>query len=178
MPVLVQDFLDGFEERARATIHAGNPVSGMIHLLDSAGVAYGTRIDDVPAWNPRSNARGSELAARQAVMREKVRAQKLDIIGAVAVGEVWRTPSLADDQSSGGHAESPLSSPARSEGLLLAVVTPTFGQYGIADIRRDGSIVGVGRGTVDPFVWSPLGPCPLLDTLLATTFPLPWGAKG
>lgn len=58
------------------------------------------------------------------------------------------------------------------------------GRLAFAGIHRAEGMVGEGGGTVDPLVWSALGPCPLLDTLLATTDRLPrhsanrqWGAK-
>ncbi len=176
MSLLVQEFLDELEQAARAAIRAGDPVPGMIYLLDTAGWVYGMSIDDVPEWDPGTTKRGNALAARHWVMRERVRAQKIDVVAAVSIGEAWMTPASDEGPAS--------SSQTRQEGLFLAVVTSTFGQWGVADIQRAGGVVGEGRGMVDPLVWSGLGPCPLLDTLLATTDRRPrhpgsreWGAK-
>lgn len=167
MPVLVQEFVQTAEERARTAIGAGEAVPAMIYLLDTAGRVYCIAINDVPPSAPGSNERVVELAARHAMLRELARGRQLDLLAALTVGEAWFAASAGPrgTDSEAGHVHS---SPQRKEGLLLTVVTSTAGWIALADIRRKGGVIDEGPGAVGPLKWSTLkGECGLLDTVLA-----------
>lgn len=170
MPVLVQDLLRVAEKTACEAIAAGEPVPGMLYLLDTTGRVFCVPIDDLESSPPRSIKRANKIAARHFAVREMIRVHKINLQAAVVAMEAWLAnepaPSLGDIPSP--------RNPNRTKVLSLMVATPNFARQGVGMIHRRGSIPNQGPGTVGAIEWRvEVGPSAMLDTLFATTDVLP-----
>lgn len=161
-PQLAEEFVDATIKAARIDIAKGKPWLGHVSILTSDDKAISYPIHDVPPSSSTDNRREAEMIARKNVARNLIAARDLDVVAVVAVGEAWASTNEVE--------VCPWMDPDRSEMLVAAVVTPSFGRMGMMTVTRARGVGGEGPGTVGDINWRPLtGKWLLMDGLCATS---------
>lgn len=160
--------LTGTLERAegfgRELLAAGEPVPPHSAVLLENGEIILVRLDAIPG--PENlKARRAAVATLHQEARHQIRAARSKPVAVVTMTEVWSS-AQGDTQ--------PTFAADRVEHLMIALMTPTWGEMALGRIVRASGRAEQGPGSIGRLVWRPLrGPCPMLDGLLAERVAIP-----
>lgn len=150
LPAELAAFTEALRGMAVRDLAQAIPANGHLYLVDASGEAYAIPLDDLPCGSiSHPRVRPAAIARRLWAVRTFIRVRRLEVQAAVLVSEVW----VGTDDS----PLPPALDPDRTEALAVALVTPDRGWYGLSHITRASGSMGEGAGTVEQFVWNPLG---------------------
>lgn len=129
-PKLVQQFVDALEHFARKFVADDYGIPGMICILDVR-----ERVFCLPLSGPDVN-------IRHFMVREEVRAQKLDLLAVASIGAWWPAEDLTTPPASFSDV-----------GVSIGYATATFARCGRASITYKGAHGHFAGGSVGTFSW-------------------------